>query len=103
MEEIENYDFGLRLKRLRERKGYSQAELARKLGVSKTSINRYESNTQSPTLVNAKRLAELLDTTLDFLAGVDTIPVIKVSHCTEKQIAWLNYTVQNILKPGNIE
>lgn len=100
MEEIERYDFGLRLTRLRERKGYTQAELARKLGVSKTSINRYENNTQSPTLENAKRLADILDTTLDFLAGVDTGSIIKVYNCTEKQIAWLNYTVKEILQSG---
>lgn len=98
MEEIEKYDFGLRLTRLRERKRYTQAELARRLGVSKTSINRYENNTQSPTLENAKRLADIFDTTLDFLAGVDTGPVIKVYNCTENQIEWLNYTVREILQ-----
>lgn len=103
MNEIERYDFGLRLKRLRERKGLTQAGLAKKLGVSKTSINRYESNIQSPTLANAKRLAEILDTTLDFLAGIDTTQVIKVDNCSEKQIAWITYTIKEILNPNDIK
>lgn len=103
MDEIEKYDFGLRLKRLRERKDLSQAELARKLNVSKASINRYENNIQSPTLANAKRLAEILDTTLDYLAGIDTTQVIKVDNCSEKQIAWITYTIKEILNPNDAE
>ena len=35
MDEIEEYDFGLRLKRLRKRKKLSQTELAKKIGVTK--------------------------------------------------------------------
>lgn len=47
----------------------SQEELARKSGVSRASIARYETNEQSPTLATAQRLAETLGCTIDDLFG----------------------------------
>ena len=47
----------------------SQEELARKSGVSRASIARYETNEQSPTLATAQRLAETLGFTIDDLFG----------------------------------
>ena len=98
MDEIEEYDFGLRLKRLRKRKKLSQTELAKKIGVTKSTIYRYESNTLSPSLDKAILLAQLLDTTLDYLAGLDKIPTIKIDNLSEDQIEWLNNTIKIVLK-----
>ena len=44
------YDFGIRLRQLREERGLSRTALAKKLGVSKETIYRYENNVQSPSL-----------------------------------------------------
>lgn len=101
MEEIEKYDFGLRLRRLRKRKGLSQTALAKKLGVTKTTIYRYERNTLSPTLDRAIQLVQILDTSLDFLAGLDKVTTITVDGLTEKEISWLKYTIEKILKHTN--
>ena len=98
MDEIEEYDFGLRLKRLRKRKKLSQTELAKKIGVTKSTIYRYESNTLSPSLDKAILLAQILDTTLDYLAGLDKIPKIKIDNLSEDQIEWLNNTIKIVLK-----
>lgn len=98
MDEIEEYDFGLRLKRLRKRKKLLQTELAKKIGVTKSTIYRYESNTLSPSLDKAILLAQILDTTLDYLAGLDKIPTIKIDNLSEDQIEWLNNTIKIVLK-----
>ena len=98
MDEIEENDFGLRLKRLRKRKKLSQTELAKKIGVTKSTIYRYESNTLSPSLDKAILLAQILDTTLDYLAGLDKIPTIKIDNLSEDQIEWLNNTIKIVLK-----
>ena len=98
MDEIEEYDFGLRLKRLRKRKKLSQTELAKKIGVTKSTIYRYESNTLSPSLDKAILLAQILDTTLDYLAGLYKIPTIKIDNLSEDQIEWLNNTIKIVLK-----
>ena len=50
------YDFGFRMRRLREDRGLSRAALAKKLGVSKETIYRYENNLQDPSLERVKQL-----------------------------------------------
>ena len=61
------YDFGFRMRRLREDRGLSRAALAKKLGVSKETIYRYENNLQDPSLERVKQLALILHTSLDYL------------------------------------
>ncbi len=48
-----------RLRELRERQGWSQGELARRLGVSRQTINAVETDKYDPSLPLALRLAKL--------------------------------------------
>lgn len=64
------YDFGLRLKELREAKHLSQAEVAARLNVSRSTISGYESNTTTPSLEQFTRLAILYNTSLDYMMGL---------------------------------
>lgn len=66
------FDFGIRLSQLRKDRGLSQAALAKKLGVSKQTIYRYENNLQSPSLESTKQLAIILRTSIDYLVGLDS-------------------------------
>jgi putative transcriptional regulator len=50
-----------RLRVLRAEKGWSQAELAQKVGVSRNSINAIENGKFDPSLPLAFRLVELFD------------------------------------------
>ena len=43
---LENFDLSQALKKLREQLSYSQEDLARELGVSFATINRWENNKQ---------------------------------------------------------
>ena len=49
------------LKKLREDKSINQSELARKVGVNRTTICRIENGTRSPSLGVAYRIAKELD------------------------------------------
>lgn len=98
MDKIEDYDFGLRLKKLRKHKKLSQEELGKKIGVTKSTIYRYESNTLSPSLEKAIELVRILDTSLDYLMGIDKVPILKLNDLSEEQIEWLDYTIKFILK-----
>lgn len=51
---------GKMLKQVREQRGYSLNTLARRLGVSKRMIQRYESDDSELTLIKAQRLYDLL-------------------------------------------
>ncbi len=48
-----------RLKDVREAKGWSQGELARRLGVSRQTINAVETDKYDPSLPLALRMAKL--------------------------------------------
>jgi putative transcriptional regulator len=50
-----------RLKAMREARGWSQGELARRLGVSRQTINAVETDKYDPSLPLALRLAKLCD------------------------------------------
>lgn len=84
------YDFGYRLRQLREERGFSRAVFAKKLGVSKETIYRYENNVQDPSLDRARQIAVLLDTSLDYLLGLDHVYTIKIPDLTKEQQRALN-------------
>ena len=48
-----------RLKKMREANGWSQGELARRLGVSRQTINAIETDKYDPSLPLALRMAKL--------------------------------------------
>ena len=60
----------LRLRELREEQELSQAEMAKKLGVSQQTYSRYESHTTEIPLKLLITLAELYDTSTDYLLGI---------------------------------
>ena len=57
------------IKTLREREGINQAELARQLGISRSSISMYESNTRVPTAEMYQILADFFNVDVDYLMG----------------------------------
>lgn len=60
---------GKRLKEIRMQKGLSQQALGNMIGVTKVSICGYENGTRVPTIDNLIKLADNLDTTIDYLLG----------------------------------
>ena len=58
------------LKQCRKKQGVSQAELAAKLGVTQQAVGKWESGKSSPDPSTVARIAELLNTTADYLLGV---------------------------------
>lgn len=53
----------------RKRKGYTQAQMAEKLEISRSSYSNYESGNRSPNLDGLERISEILDCSLDELFG----------------------------------
>lgn len=95
------YDFGFRLRQLREDRGMSRATLAKKLNVSKETVYRYENNIQDPSLERAKQLALILRTSLDYLTGLDNSYTIKLSGLTDEQRNILNEFLRVFVGPQN--
>lgn len=58
------------LKQCRKKQGVSQAELASRLGVTQQAVGKWESGKSSPDPSTVARIAELLNTTADYLLGL---------------------------------
>ena len=61
---------------LREEKGYTQQEIAFKMGVMRQQITRFENMSNSPTIFFLVKYANALDTELDvILKGVNLVEI----------------------------
>lgn len=54
---------------LRDKRGWSQTELADKSGVSRVMIGKYERGEAIPSIDAAKKIADALEVSLDYLVG----------------------------------
>ncbi|MDD6697923.1 MAG: helix-turn-helix transcriptional regulator [Veillonellaceae bacterium] len=64
---------GERLKALRKERGYSQEDVAKMLGIGRTTYLKYESGENKPSR-KLKELASLFGVTTDYLLGRDDAP-----------------------------
>jgi transcriptional regulator with XRE-family HTH domain len=62
-------NIGDKITALRKAKKLSQADLAKEAGVSREIVGRYERNEVSPSVDVAKKIADALEVSLDYLAG----------------------------------
>jgi len=60
---------GQRIKQLRKQKGWTQKELANRIEASHAQLNKYESGQNTPPIDRLILLAEVLDTSVDYLVG----------------------------------
>jgi len=61
--------FGERITLIRKQLKWSQEELAKKVGTSAPIIGRYERNEIKPSIEIAKKIADELEVTVDYLLG----------------------------------
>ncbi|EFC85393.1 helix-turn-helix transcriptional regulator [Parafrankia sp. EUN1f] len=59
------FELGRSVRELRQRRGWSQEELARAAGMTQSAVARFEAGGTVPTLPVLERLAEALDADLD--------------------------------------
>ena len=79
------YDFGLRLKELRESKHLSQADVANRLGVKRATISGYECNTITPSVEQLVKLAVLYNTSLDYMMGMENRSYLYLDDLSQSQ------------------
>jgi transcriptional regulator with XRE-family HTH domain len=80
-----------RIQYLRKQKGFSQEELADKVGVSRQAVSKWEGEQSTPDLTNIITMSDIFETTTDYiLKGIEPIPT------TNKKIfysLYLGFTV----------
>lgn len=61
--------FSLRIKLSRDKKGWSQAELARNAEITPAAVNQFEKGSRKPNMPILRKLAKVLDVSIDYLVG----------------------------------
>jgi transcriptional regulator with XRE-family HTH domain len=82
-----NVQIAERLAQLRRQNGYSQEELAAKLGLSRQAISKWERAESSPDTDNLIALAQLYDMSLDeLLKGASEVPGAAADEQADKAV-----------------
>ena len=79
------FDFGYRLKNLRQQHHLTQTQVANRLNLSKTRISGYENNVKTPSQDVLIKLAGLYRVSTDYLLGLDDEEMISVEGLTRQQ------------------
>lgn len=85
-----------KIKALREEMGWTQAELARRLGITRNGVNSWEQGLSMPSPACLVDLAGVFSVSTDFLLGVDAGAAINVSGLSDRDIAVLVELVERL-------
>lgn len=83
-----------KIKELREQAGYSQAQLAKKLDVTRSSVNAWEMGLSTPTTQYIVALVKLFHVSADYILGTEAEQSISLRGYTEEEVT----LVLNLLK-----
>ena len=78
-----------KIKALRQARGWTQSELARRMGVTRNGINSWEQGLSMPSLSSLVELAKTFSVTTDYLLGLEHLQTINVSGLSERDVALL--------------
>lgn len=76
-----------RLRKLRENLGISQSKLAKEIGITQASVNRYETDTTTPSVETLLWYAERFDVSMDYIFGRTDEPQGKLYEYNPKPSA----------------
>ena len=79
------FDFGYRLRELREDKNMTQTQVAKRLCLSKTTISGYENNIKTPSLDVLMRLSILYGVSTDYILGLENRKMLLIDGLSQNQ------------------
>lgn len=78
-----------RIKALREARGWTQAELARRMNITRNGVNSWEQGLSMPSPSCLVDLAKVFSVSTDYLLGVERLETVNVTGLNEKDVAML--------------
>ena len=91
-----------KIKVLREQRGMTQAELARRLGVTRSGVNAWEMGVTVPSTQYIVELALLFGVSTDYLLDMPATKALPVDGLSDREIAAL-LSLVDCLKAREIE
>ena len=85
-----------KIKALREARGWTQAELARRMNITRNGVNSWEQGLSMPSPACLVDLAKLFSVSTDYLLGVERLEMVNVTGLNEEDIAILARLVDRL-------
>lgn len=87
-------DFGNTLKTLRLKKNMTQAQLAQKLGLTKSVISAYETGLRMPSYDILIHISQIFHVSTDYLLGVEQKQQIDLSGISQEEVDALLHLIK---------
>lgn len=78
---------GDKIKKLRKNQNFTQSDVARKLGITRSSVNAWEMGISVPSTQYIIELAMLFNVSSDYLLDIPLNASINVNGLSEKEVA----------------
>lgn len=85
-----------RIRYLREQNGFTQAELAKRLGITRSSVNAWEMGISVPSTQYVVELAGIFKVSTDYLLGVKPTSTIRIDGLSEQDIRLVNAVIAHL-------
>jgi len=104
--------FGQKLAFCRKQQKISQGELGKLAGINGDIIGKYERDEMKPGIETAKKIADALEVSLDYLAGSGDSKMINkktlerlenIDKLSEKDKEHILYTIDNLIKAAKLK
>ncbi len=90
-----------KIKELRVRQNLRQTDVAKKLGITRSSVNAWEMGISIPSTQYIVELAYLFDVSADYLLGIKKTSTIMVDGLSEKEVSAVKEIVSCLKKKNN--
>ena len=85
-----------KIKSLRERMGMTQSDLARQMGLTRSSVNAWEMGLSVPSTQYIVELAKTFEVSTDYLLGMEGTATISVEGLSESNVALVSELLRNL-------
>lgn len=96
------YNLSQQIVNMRFKMGMSQAELARRLGVTRSSVNAWELGFATPQLKHVIEMAGIFSTTVDNMLNISEDVTINISDLNDEE-RQLVFNLVDILRKAHTE
>lgn len=84
-----------RIRELRCACGWSQVELAKRLGLSKQTVSNWENDNIQPSIEMLMRLSKVFGVSTDYLLGLEQTPRLDAAGLSDDIIAHLTLLIED--------